>query len=276
MKVKVSNRDKPKFYNSEVSSEEVQRQVLARLGERVAKELVQSVKCLQETFFGTLQRCLLSLEKSCDQGCPLSASDSLKQILSAAYDLEIRNSSPSLLYSFLERLRQLFRSIKLPWTTGGSTQVLSYSWRIKITLDVLQSLSAAKLARAISTQFRDKVRQSHEAFQAALRSLENHYSGKLERTEEQRIAIRKYHAPRLAKLALESTSMSDMVRFGVPVQGREIGRGQYGVVFSCEKWGGAPGPCAIKSVVPPDERHWNDLAMEVYYTRLVHFFSIFS
>lgn len=43
---------------------EVQRIVLTRLGERVAKQLVNSVNCLRDTFVGTLQRCLLSLEKS--------------------------------------------------------------------------------------------------------------------------------------------------------------------------------------------------------------------
>ena len=58
------------------------------------------------------------------------------------------------------------------------------------------------------------MRSSHEAFQEALRSLENRLSGRLERTEEQRVAIRKLHAPRLARLALESTSMCDMVRYG--------------------------------------------------------------
>jgi receptor-interacting serine/threonine-protein kinase 5 len=139
----------------------------------------------------------------------LTASDALKQILSAAYNVELQNSSPSLVHSFLERMRQLFKSLPLPWVP---TPILNASWRRKAAVDVLQSLSAARLARTISTQFRDKVKASHDTFQSALRSLENHYSGKLERTEEQRIAIRKYHAPRLAKLALESTSMSDMVR----------------------------------------------------------------
>ncbi|XP_011348062.1 dual serine/threonine and tyrosine protein kinase isoform X2 [Ooceraea biroi] len=249
-----------------VATSEVQRFVLGRLGEKVAKELVNSVNCLRETFIGTLQRCLVSLEKTYDYDSSLLASDALKQILSAAYNVELHNSSPSLVHSFLERLRQLFKSLPLPWTP---TPTLDAAWRKKITIDILNSLSAARLAKAISAQFRDKLRSSHDAFQTALRSLENYYSGKLERTEEQRIAIRKYHAPKLAKLALESTSMVDAIRFGIPHCGKEIGRGQYGVVFACDGWGGAPGPCAVKSVVPPDERHWNDLAMEVYYTRSI-------
>ncbi|XP_066582790.1 dual serine/threonine and tyrosine protein kinase-like isoform X2 [Prorops nasuta] len=245
---------------------EVHRFVLMRLSEKVAKQLVNSVNCLRETFVGTLQRCLLSLERIYEQDNSLLASDALKQILSAAYNVELHNSSPSLVHTFLERLRQLFKSLPIPWSP---TPTLDAAWRKKITLDILNSLSAARLAKAISMQFRDKVKSSHDTFLSALRSLENHYSGKLERTEEQRIAIRKFHAPKLAKLALESTSMTDAIRYGIPQYGKEIGRGQYGVVFACESWGGAPGPCAVKSVVPPDERHWNDLAMEFYYTRSI-------
>ena len=244
------------------STAEVQKMVLCRLSDRVARQLVTSVNCLRETFVGTLERCLQSLEKSYEH----DASDALKQILSAAYNVELHNSSPSLIHSFLERLRQLFQSLPLPWSP---TPTLDAAWRRRVTNDVLNSLSAARLARTISTQFRDKIKSSHDSFHAALRSLECHHTGKLERTEEQRVAIRKIHAPRLAKLALESTSMSDIVRFGIPNQGKEIGRGQYGVVFACDGWGGAPGPCAVKSVVPPDEKHWNDLAMEFYYARSI-------
>ncbi len=71
--------------------------------------------------------------------------------------------------------------------------------------------------------------------------------------------------PKMARLSLSSVALRDSIVHGLPVTGRELGRGQYGVVFQCAEWAGK-GPLAVKSVVPPDEKHWNDLALEFHYT----------
>lgn len=291
-----------------LAAAEIQQLVLSRLSHAVAERLVCSMDCLQDSVVGTLLRTLCSLERtdraevgdvadvaepehfesqdsknsteswdlpSCSesQGLVVSssqstqlASDALKQILSAAYSVQLSPStSSSFLHGLFEGLKQLMLSVQLRWSAPPR---LDAEWRKEVAYEMLVSLSPQRLAKSITSQFRERVRVSHEAFLAALRSLANHYTGHLEKTEEQRIAIRGHHAPRLARLALETTSLADMVQYGMPQLGKEIGRGQYGVVYSCESWGGT-GPCAVKSVVPPDDKHWNDLAMEFYYTRTV-------
>ncbi|KAK4871516.1 hypothetical protein RN001_015640 [Aquatica leii] len=261
-----SNSQQP---SAKPTTVEIQQVVLNKLGNYVAGQLVQSVGCLHENFTGTLQRCLENLEKNCkDQDGNVLASDAVKKIISAAYSIELKSSTSfSVIHSFIERLRKFLHSFQMPWV-ACSPQQYDFTWRLQTVINMLDSLSSSKLAKTVSTQFQEVVRSSHEAFQSAMRSLENQLSGKLERMEEQRIAIRKQYAPRFARLALESTSLCDLVQWGMPVLSREIGRGQYGVVFACERWGGVD-PCAIKSVVPPDDRHWNDLAMEFYYTRTI-------
>ncbi|KAJ8926827.1 hypothetical protein NQ314_020677 [Rhamnusium bicolor] len=248
---------------------EIQQLVLKRLSTSVAIQIVQSVGCLQESFTGTLQRCLESLEKNCHElEGNLSASDAVKQIVSAAYSIDLKSSTSfSIVHTLMDRLRTLLSSFALSWSSSSQVQC-NFQWQLQVVTNMIDKLSASKLAKTISIQFQEHVKSSHEAFQSAMRSLENQLTGQLEQTEEQRITIRKRHAPRFARLALESTSLCDLIRYGMPNQIKEIGRGQYGVVSSCEPWARI-NPCAFKSVVPPDDRHWNDLAMEFYYTRTI-------
>lgn len=44
-------------------------------------------------------------------------------------------------------------------------------WKRKVAQDAIESLSAAKLARSICSQFRTRLNSSHEAFAASLRQV---------------------------------------------------------------------------------------------------------
>lgn len=71
-----------------------------------------------------------------------------------------------------------------------------------------------RLAKSISSQIKDRLNKSHESFATALKMLESRHSGRLDKIEEERLKMRKIHAPRVAKLALESTSLRDVVLNG--------------------------------------------------------------
>ncbi|XP_071491292.1 dual serine/threonine and tyrosine protein kinase-like [Diadema antillarum] len=245
-------------------TEQIQDLVLAQLNTCVVEKLIGSVELLRESFLGTLQRCLESLEKI-DGDMESSTSTALTQILNAAYQVEVSvRTSSSVVRIIWERMKEFFQSIK-PFKTPTKVDT---EWKRKVAQTMINNLDESKLAKSICSQFRARLNNSHESFSTSLRQLEAKHSGRLEKTEEQRMKVRKVYAPRLARLALESTSLRDMVLYGMPKLEREIGRGQYGVVYSCRAWGGIT-HCAVKSVVPPDDKHWNDLAMEFHYTRSI-------
>ncbi|XP_062594539.1 dual serine/threonine and tyrosine protein kinase-like isoform X3 [Saccostrea cucullata] len=243
---------------------QIQELVLGALNQAVANKLMESIDILRDSYTGTLRRCLESLERidKTEGNESGSTSEALKQIMNSAYQVEISlQSSSSLIRVILERMKQLVQS--MPWSTQPK---IDLEWKRKAASDMLSSLSEARLAKNISSQIKERLNKSHDSFAAALKQLEQKHSGRLDRIEEGRLKLRKVHAPRVAKVALESTSLMDVILHGMPQMGREIGRGQYGVVYSCDSWGGYS-PCAIKSVVPPDDKHWNDLALEFYYTK---------
>ncbi|XP_068172405.1 dual serine/threonine and tyrosine protein kinase [Antennarius striatus] len=242
---------------------QIQELIVVRLNQAVANKLISSVDYLRESFVGTLERCLNSLEKSnMDSSVHNVTSNHLKQLLNAAYHVEVTfHSGSSVTRLFWEQIKQIIHRI-----TFVNPPSITPEWKRKVAQDAIESLSAAKLARSICSQFRTRLNSSHEAFAASLRQLEEGHTGRLERTEDLWLRVRKDHAPRLARLSLESRSLRDVLLHGKPKLGRELGRGQYGVVYLCDSWGGRY-PCALKSVVPPDDKHWNDLALEFHYTR---------
>ncbi|XP_033821908.1 dual serine/threonine and tyrosine protein kinase [Periophthalmus magnuspinnatus] len=242
---------------------QIQELIVVRLNQAVANKLISSVDYLRESFVGTLERCLNSLEKSnMESSVHNVTSNHLKQLLNAAYHVEVTfHSGSSVTRLVWEQIKQIIHRI-----TFVNPPAITSEWKRKVAQDAIESLSAAKLARSICSQFRTRLNSSHEAFAASLRQLEEGHTGRLERTEDLWLRVRKDHAPRLARLSLESRSLRDVLLHGKPKLGRELGRGQYGVVYLCDSWGGHY-PCALKSVVPPDDKHWNDLALEFHYTR---------
>lgn len=252
----------PKVKGLKICTYQIQELILGALNQSIAGKLVKSVNILRDSYTGTLSRCLESLERIDKDHSENSTSQALKQIINAAYQVEISlQSSSSFVRALFERMKQLVQS--MPWNSQPKIDV---EWKKRLATDMLSNLSEARLAKSISGQIKERLNKSHDAFATALRQLEQRHSGRLDRIEEERLKLRKIHAPKVAKLALESTSIKDVILHGMPEMGKEIGRGQYGVVYSCDCWAGSS-PCAIKSVVPPDEKHWNDLSLEFYYTK---------
>ncbi|XP_067271242.1 dual serine/threonine and tyrosine protein kinase [Pseudorasbora parva] len=259
--IMTSNSEPMSSKDIKVCINQIQDLIVIRLNQAVANKLTSSVDYLRESFVGTLERCLGSLEKS--ESCAHNVtSNHLKQILNAAYHVEVTfHSGSSVTRLFWEQIKQIIH--RITWVNPPS---VTAEWKRKVAQDAIESLSAAKLAKSICSQFRTRLNSSHEAFAASLRQLEEGHTGRLERTEDLWLRVRKDHAPRLARLSLESRSLRDILLHGKPKLGRELGRGQYGVVYLCDSWAGRH-PCALKSVVPPDDKHWNDLALEFHYTR---------
>ncbi|XP_076857191.1 dual serine/threonine and tyrosine protein kinase [Brachyhypopomus gauderio] len=243
--------------------QQIQELIVMQLNQAVATKLTSSVNYLRESCVGTLERCLSSLEKSnIDTSTHNVTSNHLKQILNAAYHVEVTfHSGSSVTRLVWEQIKQIIQ--RLSWVNPPA---ITPEWKRKVAQDAIESLSAAKLAKSICSQFRTRLNSSHDAFAASLRQLEERHTGRLEQTEDLWLRVRKDHAPRLARLSLESCSLKDVLMHGKPKLGKELGRGQYGVVYLCDSWG-KHYPCALKSVVPPDDKHWNDLALEFHYTR---------
>lgn len=244
---------------------QIQELVISSLNAEVGRHLVDRVDVMRESYLGTLQRCLESLEKDCRAcGEDPHIGDALKQMVNAAYQVEVTvTTSSSVLRSLWEKMKQIVAAMP-----GRTPPVIDAEWKRKVASDIIMSLSETKLTKSICAQFRERLKNSHDSFLGSLKLLEAQLTTRLVKTEGQQTRIKKVDAPKLARLSLESTSLRDMILFGMPRLERELGRGQYGVVYGCESWGGHR-PCAVKSLVPLDEKHWNDLAMEYHYTRSV-------
>ena len=149
-------------------TEEIQDLVLTLLNSAIASKLVGSVDYMRESFIGTLERCLSCLENSCKEaGEPKEASNALKEILNAAYQIEVNiKTSHNLLRVLWEKMKQLVQTVS--WKPYPCVDC---EWKKKVANDILDSLSESRLAKSICMQFRDRLKQSHELFTVSLKQL---------------------------------------------------------------------------------------------------------
>lgn len=100
------------------------------------------------------------------------------------------------------------------------------SWRRSVASDILKLnlVCQKQLAQTLCGQLREKLKASHESFVVALRHLEAHHNERLERTGEQGFRLRKIHAPRLARLALETSSIIDFLQNGTTKNIQVLGK----------------------------------------------------
>ncbi|NXW72740.1 DUSTY kinase, partial [Hirundo rustica] len=160
--------------------QQIQELIISRLNQAVANKLISSVDYLRESFVGTLERCLKSLEESWEgsvhpargtdrgrDGAVHITSNYLKQVCreigngreSGAVGRDPRVTFPGRLWQILQRL------------TWVSPPAVSSDWKRKVAQDAIESLSASKLAKSICSQFRTRLNSSHEAFAASLRQV---------------------------------------------------------------------------------------------------------
>ncbi|XP_018011714.1 uncharacterized protein LOC108668953 [Hyalella azteca] len=260
---------------SETWEAAVQECVLREVNKRVGQQLVCGVQGLRENCLGTLRRCLAQLEEHCSkERDQASVSFALKKLVNAAYQVEVRpTSSWGLLRSMWERIKELLTGgASAPLDEGASlrrrTAPGSREWKRQIAADMIRGLSEKRLARTIAAQISGEIKAAHSMFLSYMELLEtqlNEMNNSIERRKDQ---LKGVHAPKLAKLALHTDAINNRVKYGLPVLGGELGRGHFGVVYSCKSWA-KYSPCAVKTLLPRDSAQWRDIALQYHYTRLM-------
>ncbi|NWR07193.1 DUSTY kinase, partial [Paradoxornis webbianus] len=155
--------------------QQIQELIISRLNQAVANKLISSVDYLRESFVGTLERCLKSLEESWEgsvhpprgtdrarEGPVHITSNYLKQV----WEMEATKSGRLGDWGGIWGGGMIIQ--RLTWV---SPPAITGDWKRKVAQDAIESLSASKLAKSICSQFRTRLNSSHEAFAASLRQV---------------------------------------------------------------------------------------------------------
>ncbi|NWT75193.1 DUSTY kinase, partial [Prunella himalayana] len=159
--------------------QQIQELIISRLNQAVANKLISSVDYLRESFVGTLERCLKSLEESWEgsvhppRGLERPRDGSVHITSNYLKQVGIGGFVPwtgADFWDFCLGLGLIFGicALEITWV---SPPAITSDWKRKVAQDAIESLSASKLAKSICSQFRTRLNSSHEAFAASLRQV---------------------------------------------------------------------------------------------------------
>lgn len=211
---------------------------------------------------GPLKRSLQLLESMVDYKTESRPSNRLSELLGAAkgHALAISDGLPT-----SAAISRRFRRVFQPKTSADS-QGCAPSWAHTHITSLTTLLCPRKLATALLRQIKNRLYETHENFITSMVLLDQKHQNRLNKVENTKLRLRRHVCPRLGRLMLENSSFRDLIMYGMPKIGREIGRGQYGIVAQADHWGHRIG-VAVKSVIPDGDRQWGDLSLEFYYTK---------
>ncbi|KAL7674096.1 hypothetical protein ACOME3_000376 [Neoechinorhynchus agilis] len=221
-----------------VSADEIERHVVHELNAVVTKELLKAADVFKQDYIGTLNRCLNDL-----------CADTSKHATTIS-----RSSSFNTNFSVTQAISRLISSTK------PNQNNINY---IEVIDTVMDSISETKLVKTLCRKMSTQLELAHNTFLASVEQLNQVHSSRLGEAEKIQKLLKKEYAPRLALLQLRAMSIVSLVNYGRPRLETELGRGQYGIVYSCAQWGPYT-DLALKSVVPVDGRHLRDTALEFY------------
>lgn len=93
----------------------------------------------------------------------------LSRLLNLAYSIEINvNTCSSIIRIFWEKMKNFFLVFSFTWKQNCT---VDRDWKRKVAADLIDNLSEAKLAKCICTQFREKLKSSHDTFVSSLANL---------------------------------------------------------------------------------------------------------
>lgn len=143
-----------------------------------------------------------------------------------------------------------------------------FFFRVKCCSDILSRIDTPSFSKGLHADLLEKVAYDFEHFRSSFIILEQRLMRLVDENLNKKTNLQRKLCPMISRLLLEVTAFRDNIINGMPKLEKEIGRGQYGVVYSTKnRWAGTREgmEIAIKTMIPDNDSQWGDLSQEYFY-----------